>query len=272
MKRAAGGQALLNLGCGTRTHPDWTNVDFSVYTRLRRHAGLARLLHEVGIISSQRWERLQALDADVVSWDLRRGIPFEDATFDVVFHSHLLEHLAREAAPAFLKECLRVLTPGGLLRVVVPDLERLAASYLHALARLDCGDSRAWADYDRVVDQIFEQMVRREGVGTAQQRSAVRVTERLIRGGATRIGELHRWMYDRHALGRLLDETGFVEFTTHRHDSSGIVAWARYGLDCDSSGSPVKPESLYVEARKPASALGSIVTGPWSPVPRGWPG
>jgi predicted SAM-dependent methyltransferase len=57
---------LLNLGCGSRWHPDWTNLD-------RVAAGPGVLAH-----------------------DLRLGIPFPDGHFDAVYHAHLLEHLAPE--------------------------------------------------------------------------------------------------------------------------------------------------------------------------------
>lgn len=250
MSRTADDRALLNLGCGTTTHAEWNNVDFSVYTRLRQQPGAAKLLHRAGVLSEQRWERLSALDPAIVSWDLRRGVPFADDTFDVVYHSHLLEHIPRDGSCELVVECHRVLAPGGVLRVVVPDLEHLATSYLDAVRRLDAGDGTAWTDYDRTVDGMFEQMVRTEGVGTAQQPTVVRVAERLIRGGPNRIGELHRWMYDRHTLERLLDGAGFVDVTLHRHDTSQIPSWDRFGLDRRSDGTPTKRDSLYVEARK----------------------
>jgi 2-hydroxychromene-2-carboxylate isomerase len=41
----------------------------------------------------------------------------------VVYHSHVLEHLPKDAAPRFVGECYRVLAEGGILRVVVPDLD-----------------------------------------------------------------------------------------------------------------------------------------------------
>jgi len=73
------------------------------------------------------------IEPDIIAWDLRHGIPFDEGSFDVVHHFHLLEHIDREAVAAFLGECPRVLKPGGSLRVVVPDLEIWSKRYLLSL-------------------------------------------------------------------------------------------------------------------------------------------
>lgn len=46
-------------------------------------------------------------------------LPFRDASFDVVIASHIIEHL--DSPEAFLRDCLRVLRPGGVLRVSCPS-------------------------------------------------------------------------------------------------------------------------------------------------------
>lgn len=63
-------------------------------------------------------------------WDLRRGIPFPTGSVNAVFAEHLFEHLAYEQGIALMRECSRVLVPGGVLRIGVPDLDRYIASYL----------------------------------------------------------------------------------------------------------------------------------------------
>jgi len=90
----------LNIGCGSRYLPGWENLDF-------RH-----------------------VSQDVKPWDLRKRLPYADGSMDLVYSSHLLEHLSPEQAEKLLKESLRVLKPGGVVRVVVPDLEALARNYL----------------------------------------------------------------------------------------------------------------------------------------------
>lgn len=76
------------------------------------------------------WVNVDLLGDPVeLAWDLARGIPFSDGSAEAVFHEHLLEHIPLRAGYFFLRECFRVLRPGGVLRVAVPDAGRLAASY-----------------------------------------------------------------------------------------------------------------------------------------------
>src|SRR5205814_992975 len=55
--------------------------------------------------------------------------PLPDASFDFVFSEHMLEHLSYEEGLACLRECRRVLRPGGRIRIATPSLERLARLY-----------------------------------------------------------------------------------------------------------------------------------------------
>lgn len=121
---------LLNLGCGRRFHPDWVNVD---------------------VVSP---------DPHVIAHDLRDGIPFPDRSFDVVYHSHVLEHLPPEEARRFLLECCRVLDHGGTIRVAVPDLEQIVRLYLQALDRAREGDREWEHNYDWMLIELFDQTVR----------------------------------------------------------------------------------------------------------------
>ncbi|MFO7709661.1 MAG: class I SAM-dependent methyltransferase [Desulfobacterales bacterium] len=58
--------------------------------------------------------------ARYIRHDVSTGLPFPDATFDVVHSSELIEHLLD--TESFLQECLRVLKPGGRLVVSTPNL------------------------------------------------------------------------------------------------------------------------------------------------------
>ncbi len=63
-------------------------------------------------------------------WDLRRRLPFRDDSIDSVFAEHLLEHLPYESGVQLFRECHRLIRPGGIVRIGVPDLDRYVASYL----------------------------------------------------------------------------------------------------------------------------------------------
>ncbi|QHT70544.1 methyltransferase domain-containing protein [Rhodocytophaga rosea] len=121
---------LLNLGCGNRYHKSWTNIDF------------------------------YSANESVLSHDLTQGIPFDNDTFDVVYHSHVLEHFSKTGAAAFLKECFRVLKPNGIIRIAVPDLESIARIYLQQLESAYNREAGAEANYDWIVLEMYDQTVR----------------------------------------------------------------------------------------------------------------
>jgi SAM-dependent methyltransferase len=241
---------IINLGCGTTTSasPDVVNVDWSMYLRIRRSA-LLRLVAPI-VIRGERWNRYQSLRDNVLVHDLRKGIPFPSNSVDVVYHSHLLEHLERSAAEHFLTEVHRVLVPGGIHRLVVPDLELLARNYLEhiELCTRNPEDSPA---HDQFVARIIEQCVRTESAGTREQRPLRKWLENSLLGDARGRGEAHRWMYDRINLSVMLLKTGFENPRVHTFQTSGIPHWESYQLDSDEHGRPHKRRSLYLEAEKP---------------------
>jgi predicted SAM-dependent methyltransferase len=126
---------FLNLGCGQRFHPDWVNLDF------------------------------RSADPSVMAHDLRRGIPFPSSSFDVVYHSHVLEHFPRDKGQLFLRECYRVLKPGGIIRVAVPDLEQIARLYLKALDLAREGDLDWQHHYDWMMIEMYDQTIRETSGG-----------------------------------------------------------------------------------------------------------
>src|SRR6186713_8165 len=90
----------VNLGCGWRFNPNWTNFD------------------------------LAPISPQVKKANFLFRIPLPDKSASCVYHSHTLEHLSLKFGKQFLKECQRVLEPGGILRIVVPDLEKTVRDYV----------------------------------------------------------------------------------------------------------------------------------------------
>jgi SAM-dependent methyltransferase len=85
----------------------------------------------------------------------------------MVYHSHVLEHFSQEDGELLIRECYRVLKPGGVLRVVVPDLEQIAINYLKYLQlSLDNPSNREFIEnYKWMVIEMFDQTVRNESGG-----------------------------------------------------------------------------------------------------------
>ena len=66
-------------------------------------------------------------------------------------------------------------------------------------------------------------------------------------------GEIHRWMYDRYSLKHLCQQRGFIKFRVKSATDSEIENYRNYRLDAEGS-SVLKPDSLFVECRKPMVA------------------
>ena len=62
-------------------------------------------------------------------------------------------------------------------------------------------------------------------------------------------GEVHRWMYDRFSLKRILEKSGFVDIRICQADESSIPNFNSYGLDM-INGKVRKPDSLFIEGFK----------------------
>jgi len=283
-------KTFLNLGCGHRLHSTWTNIDF-----VSKSDG-------------------------VIAHNLTQGIPFPDASFNVVYHSHVLEHFPKTLAMPFLRECYRVLRPAGVLRVVVPDLEQIVRTYITALEKASSG-VQDWVDnYEWILLEMYDQTVRNrsggemityllgeaisneefvmERCGTEaknliasgnqyrQSQSAIKIENKskhllkqiyrflrypshrrelllknllgkeysaLQTGRFRQGGEVHQWMYDRYSLSVLLKKCGLINIAQRSAADSYIPDWTQFNLDTEPDGQVYKPDSLFMEAIKPAA-------------------
>ncbi|WP_347988733.1 methyltransferase domain-containing protein [Methylomonas sp. AM2-LC] len=105
----------FHLGCGTIFIKGYLNIGW--WTHLGEDALYA---NPNGVA-----------DTYLYNHDLVKGIPAADNSLEVVYHSHLLEHLSNLEGIDFIAACYRVLQPGGLLRILVPDLELWAKNYIN---------------------------------------------------------------------------------------------------------------------------------------------
>lgn len=101
------GPRRLNLGCGDHRPANWINADFA----------------------TPRW-LLQRRALPDWSFDATRAWPCGDDYFEAIHCEHVLEHFPYDVGIRMLRECRRVLGPGGLLRLSVPDVARYVEAYV----------------------------------------------------------------------------------------------------------------------------------------------
>ncbi len=113
--------------------------------------------------------------------DVRYGLPYPDGSAEFINASHLIEHLSRDEARDFLKECRRILKPDGKLRIGTPDLKKLIEAYTQ-------GDMNRFNEHQ-----------------PDEYKNSPSQADRFWRI----LTPDHKTIYDYEALKQLLEETGF---------------------------------------------------------------
>lgn len=167
----------LNLGCGTQVLDGWINVDYAVGARFSK-IPFFRLLNK----------QLKIFDLDysenIYLHDLTQQFPWSDCSIDILYSSHTLEHLSKEDGYRFLAECHRVLRKGGIIRIIVPDLQYYIVEYTEGRIQAD--------EFVKELDVLY-------------RRSNNKLKDRL----APFIQSPHKCMYDSSRLLAILKEIGF---------------------------------------------------------------
>jgi SAM-dependent methyltransferase len=164
----------LHLGAFDQVQKGWLNTDVTPHLFVARVPGLAVLLHRLGVIGAERYAAHRSGTFRSLHYlDVGRRFRFDDDTFEAAYASHLLEHLDPEVAEQCLREVHRVLEPGGIVRIAVPDLDEVVAHY----------DS---VDPDRFLAGLYD-----------------------AHSGRRSRTSLHRWMYNQRSLEALLGRVGF---------------------------------------------------------------
>jgi len=214
----------INVGCGNTPTPGWLNLDNSWTVRLSRRPAVMRGLRRLGLASDKQLRYATVARERNIQWaNVVQRIPVADGAADVVYSSHMLEHLERPEARRFLREAARVLKPDGILRIVVPDLQRLVAQYLES------------GDGDQLVSATLLAVEKPRALAQRLRWAVVGYRE-------------HAWMYDGPSLARFVSGEGFVDTVvlpageTTIPDPGPLNLYERH------------EESVYVEARKRGSA------------------
>ena len=184
----------LHLGCGLNTPADWLNVDGSWNAKVAKYPLIKRIIRRVGLIPVEQFEI--PWNSEIFIHDVRSPLPFQDGGFRYIYASHLLEHLYWEEGQRLIRECLRVLKPGGCLRMVVPDLRAIIEEYNHR----DSVENASVKKADRFNDRMLLR-ARRPPSGNFLYRIYSLLND----------FHSHKWMYDADSLTKCLQDAGFID-------------------------------------------------------------
>ena len=144
----------LNIGAGPFGEEGWVNIDMFKYKNIS------------------------------FTYDCRKSIPLKNNTVSLIRCEHVLEHMDKEyEAKVFLKECHRILNKGGIIRIIVPDIEKFIKAYYE----------KDW----KVVG------INQEVKGEWQEADIL--THTFRQGGE------HKFGYDFKALAYLIEACGFTD-------------------------------------------------------------
>jgi predicted SAM-dependent methyltransferase len=164
----------LHVGCGHHRLPGWINADV--------HPG-----------------------ADLIIF-LERRLPFRANILQLMYMEHVLEHVPFRTGVSFLREAGRVLVPGGVIRIAMPDLDDLIDGYQKDWRRFD------WVNWP---------------------------AHRFIKTRAEMINIAFRWwghkhLYNREELERALREAGFDHYCFRQSGESDFPDLRRLETRPDS--------------------------------------
>ena len=120
----------LNIGCGQTVTQEYLNYDNSFSLRISKFPLVFKILVSLGLLDWRQRDFIQfATNKDIMYADARRRIPLPDNSVEVLYTSHMIEHLDRVEIKAFFKEAKRVLISGGIIRIAFPDLKIRITQY-----------------------------------------------------------------------------------------------------------------------------------------------
>ncbi|HXH26026.1 MAG TPA: methyltransferase domain-containing protein [Vicinamibacterales bacterium] len=190
----------LNLGCGPVQPRGWVNVDGSNRAWLAsRLPWLDRALTRLGVLPRTEF------GPDVAVVDLLERFPWPPGSVACIYAGELWEHFEYPDAVRVTAECFRVLAPGGVLRVCVPD------------------GVEFWRRYLRLYDEMAARPRAERSAGPLREHVGLYFreicTRRPIFGS---MGHTHKWQFDEIQLIELFESQGFSEVARMRLHQSRI--------------------------------------------------
>jgi SAM-dependent methyltransferase len=186
---------MIQFGCGLCAPSQWRNFDASPTLRLQK-------LPVVGhLVPAGPFGRFPA---NVEYGNIAIGLPIPDGSVQLLYCSHVLEHLTLVELRQALQNCYRHLQPGGIFRFVLPDLEYMSQQYLNST------DPNAALEFMQL-----------SWLGIERRDRDLRGFLKEWLGGSQ-----HLWMWDYKSLARELSAVGFQEIRRAQLGDSGMAEFA----------------------------------------------
>jgi predicted SAM-dependent methyltransferase len=198
----------LQIGAGPNPLPDWLNSDLlpDTYPEHRR---------------------------EIVFLDATKRLPFDDRTVDYIFSEHQVEHISEPDARKMIKECFRVLRPGGRIRIATPDLGAILGLYGDPL-----GDAER-----HYVDWVMTRF--RPNITSGNRRCYV--INHIFKDHG------HEFIYDYETLSALFGDAGFEEVMRYEPGESDDPVLRGIETHGRAIGDEMvnRFETLVIEAQRP---------------------
>jgi predicted SAM-dependent methyltransferase len=215
----------LNLGCGSLRPNGWINTDSSLNANIQKiplfGKSISKLINPIVYDNS-----------NMIYMNLNKKWKYKNETVDIVYASHLFEHLTLKSAKLFLEEAFRTLKPGGVIRIVVPDLYKTVKKYIHEYENentLDPTEYIMWA-------------INMHREGQYGNVSFLKGIFLELQG----YPHQHKFMYDEKSLKHRLQNFGFIEILSQEYGNSKYIDSIK-----DVEGKSESYLSIYIEAKKP---------------------
>jgi predicted SAM-dependent methyltransferase len=161
---------------------------------------------------SNGWITLDSCKECDITWNLLNGLPFPDSSVDMIYASHVFEHFYFNELVKLLKECWRVMAPGGELSIVVPNARLYIDAYYE---KIDFPPKYAtWAPGMPQTNSLMDKL-----------------------NYTAYMGGHHKYMFDQENLLNLLALSGFMQCRPRDFDPVLDMAERRF-------------ESIYARAYK----------------------
>jgi hypothetical protein len=215
----------VHFGCGNSIGASWMNFDVSPMLKVERIPLIGPLLHKA-VGGGTPFPR------EVIYGNISEKVLVPEGTAQAAYASHVLEHLTLEEAKRAIQNTFRMLAPGGVFRVIVPNLRTRAERYLQDL---DAGDPEAASNFMRYSLLGLEQ----------RPRGLIRTLRRAFSGTP------HLWMWDTVSMGAELERAGFVEVRECKFGDAADPAFRELENEARFVDTTLQRPECAMEGRKP---------------------